>query len=218
VISEKSGVNKIKNLNMKIFTFISTFVLSLLFVNAQAAKGYKCLKFSGDIPTAIPDGVPGQDLGLYYNADACAIVAAAQDKYFPDMELQVPYCFTTKFEGNLGSTPVIVTANSGIIKNYNTVNGFDFFNGVPDMTAASVFNFRKRNKDGTVGRNIGEIYSRDMTIDLPYANDGSNPREYLIITNGNALFNQALGSIVIEGDVALGAPANGKICIHSNRI
>lgn len=195
---------------MKKFTFISAILLSLQFINAQAAVGYTCQDLSGDIPPPIAGGIPGVDLGLYFNPNACAIITAARSKYFPDIVLQAPFCFTTKFQGNLGSTPVIAVVNSGIIQNYNTVNGFNYFNGLPDMTAATTFTFNKLNSDGTVGRNLGTVYTRDLTNDVP--DQGSNPREFLSVVDGTLLYDRARGAFVIEGDAALGAPIKGRLC------
>jgi hypothetical protein len=195
---------------MKNFTLISAIILSLQFVNAQAAAGYKCRHFTGTIPVYPTYHETLGDLGLYYNADACSIVTAAKNKYFPDITLIDPYCFSSKFIGDLEGTPVVVTMNSGITQ--NDLAEYNLANSLPDVTAATAITINKLNgdiNDYTLGKNLGTVYSQDE-----FLNPADAPREYMTVVGGSTLFDK--GKLVIIGDAALGAEVEGRLCFQGN--
>jgi len=198
---------------MKNLAIISTIVLSLQLVNAQADGPYRCLNFNGNIPVyPTYHGTLGE-LGLVYNADACAIVTEAKIKYFPDITLIEPYCFSSKFIGRLGSTPVLMTTNSGITQNY--LAEYNQANGLFDVTAATAITINKLdgNSDNyTLGKNLGTVYAQDQ-----FLNPADAPREYLTVVGGSQQFEQIKGHFVIKGDAATlnpeGTGVEGKLCI-----
>lgn len=202
---------------MKNFTFISLIVLSLQFVNAQAA-GYQCLNFT------TPDD-PAFELGFEPYPEACDIVRDAKVKYFPDIALLIdttnplpfpppdsPLCFKAQFAGNLGNTPVLVTTYSGITENY--LAEYSLTNGVLNLTAATAFTLNKINNNGNPGRELGTFYTQDQILGL---GPEMAPREYLTVVGGSKLFEQGKGHFVIEGDTfASGIRVKGKLCILGN--
>jgi hypothetical protein len=198
---------------MKNFTFISAIVLSLQFINAQADGGYTCRNFTGNVPTYPTHHETLGDLGLHYNADACAIVTAAKGKYLPDIVLAepvpFPLCFSSKYIGYLDGNPVLVTADSGITQNILQPYLNEFSPPLPDITAVTVITINKLNGDGvnnyTLGRKLASVYTQDTLLNLADA-----PREYITVVGGS---QQAKGHFVIEGDAANGpTPVEGRLC------
>jgi hypothetical protein len=172
---------------MKLCRFILVLSISFYFANTFAAD-FECKKITGSVRL------------FSANQGKCPILKK-KVRRFPDLtflhELGVPQaCFVGQLIGTLGQMPILGKVVSGV-----TVNNL---NGAVSTAASAIKIFKKKN-----GRVLGRIFSQDTIFDQ----DG-NSSEYLVMTGGTKRFKGGKGHLVILGNVFLGAPVSGTLCLE----